>query len=247
MTTPTHKKSLQNIKCISFGGAGWKIFYYYGIMKYLIEFHKSELRRMKIGGASAGAWVALSIILEVDPDKVFEQWSEYVMIQGSNFNPLYSGDTCEQDWKTNIFPLVDNNPSIMNEIKNRWFASICYSFIKWYVPLTSHIKSQVNSVDELQKTLFGTGYVPHITSYKRVNGSHLFHIDGGILNNQPTVESNINTLYISSSKNDIADIYPSMDLSFLSTFALPNRKLRAKMYLTGYIDAAKYFTLRSRL
>ncbi len=241
------KKSLHDIKCISFGGAGWKMFYYYGIFKYLFTFHREYLRSVKVGGASVGAWVALGVILEKDPDEITQQWCQYIKNQRKRYNFLYTGESCQHYWDNFVYPLIENNQQLMNEIHNRWFVSVSYVFPNYYTPVTGCIKQQLTSVDEVYRNLFASGYIPGLTAYVKVSDLCLSHIDGGVTNNQPTIEDSKYTLYISSNKNSNADIKPSINFSSLNTVILPDIKLRELMYKTGYDDAMNYFTIPSKL
>lgn len=157
-----------------FNGAGWKLFYYLGICKYLqMIISKSEMEKLSFEGASAGSWMCLLLITETPAEIAFDYWIKRSEIQRSRKSFFRRFDTNKSLFRMyNLYSIHDKDISRISKRLSIYVTS----------PLLIPKKiSYFKSRKDLFHVLMASTTIPVLTSRKifyRLSGNHYF--DGGI-------------------------------------------------------------------
>lgn len=232
---PKLKKEIQDIKSISFAGAGWKLFYYIGVVKALQEiFPHEQLRNITYAGCSVGSLMSVSMLLNIRAEEIYEEWLQYAHNQRSQkhiLDFLYTKQNCE-----NYF-----NKFINNRCSPHVFQKLAISTTQFNPHPKNKIKTNFKDENHLKECLFRSSYIPIImgNSFFYCNK---FYFDGSITNNQPLNEQTEkeNTLVIST-YGTYSDIYPSTPIPMYWTFYPNSDENNRMLFDLGYRDTIRYF------
>ncbi len=234
----TKIKKLDNIKTISLGGAGWKLYYQIGVLKALEELlgHK-KLLNMNYAGISAGSLISTSILCGMSIDKIYDDWKMMALKQSKKngfLNKLSTKDMFE-DYFDNI---------IEPKINSKHFTQLKYFMTKldlWPLTIKIDFKSNFKDLKHLKRSLFRSGHIPFIGD-KSLYCYDKMYLDGGLLCDQPFFDNDIDSTLCISLSNINADIKPSVHLPLKWMFMI-NEKRIDLMYKLGYEDTLRYFNL----
>ena len=217
---------------ISFSGGSWiGAFYYYGVIKYLME---NDILNQEIItlGASAGSFAATMLlyvqyimitkrinILPVLRKKLFkftESLPEYPMMISKKLTKFLKN-------------LIPYDPHFINFIRNKLFISITENKFLYL----KNILENPKSYDDLIKNLIQSSMVPFFMDIP------FKFLDGGFTNNQPVY--NENTLKINCLFEYKTHIHPSEKTNLIYLYKKPSLKIRNKLIKMGYNDTRNYF------
>lgn len=255
----TIKKNINNIKCLSFQGAGFYCFYYLGIYKKLFEYEQNNniqiLNTTKIIGISSGTWISTIIIAKINPDYAFNVILDFLQHKINNnkdipfTNKYYMGDILDKMF----FNFIDDRLIYCNNINDPCYhyhnnitkrLSISYTTFEKIIPENNMVEN-ISCEESLYKYLYYSSHLPLITSKDLFNDNYYF--DGGISVYKlyhPNYKDN-ETLFIGSYDAYYFDLKPSKKLSLFNMFFFNNNilELAQQLYLDGYNDTGFYFNL----
>ncbi len=229
-------KRIDQIRSISFGGAGWKVFYLIGVVKALQELN-NNIDNLTFSGSSAGGFVALSILCNIPAETTFNELKKLKLIQLSHINPfrkIYTKNTGKIYFDKYIAPVINHTH----------FSRLSLSttrFNYWSLYPTLIMKTNFKSVNHLEESIYRSMYIPLMMGYTPFYCKKLY-FDGGLVCNQPYFDqtSKEDTLTISVSDPN-ADIYPSDNIPFYWLVICPKEEYFDYMYKLGYNDTIRYF------
>ena len=220
------------INTIHFSGAGWRLFYFLGISKFIQEFYTSkEIKKIKFSGASVGSWISLLLITETPSEKAFKYWCNCAKKQRQSksiLDQIYSGESME-----NMYSLFNLSDEIILDInQNQRLNVLINKTSKKFVVNT------FESIEDLFHALMASAFIPLITRkqlfYKYKNQ---FCFDGGLRKN--SFEDPKLLISINKQKYKNNNIYLNKMLGW--SYYPPKRDLADALYSKGYLDSKKYF------
>jgi predicted acylesterase/phospholipase RssA len=236
--TKTQKvyKNINQIESVSFGGAGWKVFYLIGVAKALQELN-NNIHNLTFSGSSVGGFVALSVLCNVPAETIFNEVKQLKLIQLSHINPfkkIYTKNSTKSYFKKLIAPII----------MDTHFSRLALSttrFNYWFLRPTLIMKKNFKSINHIDECIHRSMYIPFIMGYTPFYCKKLY-FDGALMCNQPYFDTTKKeqTLTISLS-NPNADIYPSVEIPFFWFLLCPKEEYFDYMYNLGYNDTINYF------
>jgi hypothetical protein len=229
------KKRIDQINSLSIGGAGWTLFYYFGVIKALNYLYPDKLKEITYSGASAGSWIAVSLAIGIDTNIMLLEWKNYSLNQrmkSSFFERIYTYDSC----KNYFDKYIKNNttPDILQRV------AISTTQLN-YLPF-NNLKKTIRNEKHLFESLIRSTYIPLIMGNTFFSCSKRY-LDGCISNGQPLFDINNknNTLTINTRYMSDADIKPSVSIPLYWTFHPISEKNMDFLYKLGYDDTINYF------
>lgn len=234
-----HRKRLVKINSISFGGGGWRQFYYIGVVKALQELDPDLHEIITYSGCSAGAWACVSMCANIPANDVYQYMYEVCVKKNSETTGLLE----KMRMKESCVAYYENY--VRSKLPDDAFSRILFSTTQLS---SSGVKNKLKTNFRDEKHFFNclmrSSYIPFIMGDSLVY-CHKLYIDGGITMNQPFFQKHNrhHTLIVSVfDDNHRADIYPSEPLSLLHILYPPPPEEAKRMYEMGYRDTLSYFS-----
>lgn len=230
-------KKMKQIESISFGGAGWKLFYLIGVAKALQELN-NNIHNLTFSGSSVGGFVALSVLCNVPAETIFNEVKQLKLFQLSHINPfkkIYTKNSTKTYFKKVIAPIIMDT-----HFSRLALSTTRFNFWDLLHP-TLIMKTNFKSAEHVDECLHRSMYIPFIMGYTPFYCNKLY-FDGGLICEQPYFDTTKKeqTLTISLS-NPNADIYPSAVIPFSWFVLCPKEEYFDYMYKLGYDDTINYF------
>ena len=203
-----------------FGGGCWLACYHIGVYKGMLEKWGDIIYEKKIGGNSAGAIIALGVVLKKSVDEISEAYE--LSVNYSKKNGIFSNSSCHS---LLINKWLDDK-DIYKKLNKKLHIGITYFFSKFT------IINEFNSNQDVIDALHASMHIPYYCSYiKRVNGK--IAIDGGFSKNISKLDEDTFTISLFR-KN--ASLYPSKQFKW-QEIILPIKKNKCKEIIDiGYND-----------
>lgn len=245
------RKRIEEITSISFGGAGWRMYYYMGVVKALNELRPDWYQHVTFAGASMGAWMSISAILGLNLDVVFTSMKQLAISKHNHSNlldRLYIREEMDHFYNTHIKPNI--TPHILHKL------AFSVTKIDKNYKMINKIKKSFKNEQQLYDYLISTAYVPMITGTSFLHKNK--YCDGGLTNNNPLYDNDHKhtTLIVASfpTLSLHADIYPNCtntiipELSFseivvtiVNSLIPPQEPYIDTLFVQGYNDTMAYF------
>lgn len=207
-----------------FGGGCWAGCYHIGVYKALYEKWGDELYTKKFGGNSAGALIALGIVLR-KTSKEIEDMMLIISTKSRKYGMLTNSFYI--DYVLNTW-LSDAND--YHKLNNKLQIGITIFFDKF------ELIDKWNNNQEVIDTIHASMHIPFYTTHiNNVNG-HIA-IDGGFSKDVYKLDENTFTI---SLFNDNACLFPSKKLNFFKCLFPASKEICLKIIKMGYDDTNQY-------
>ncbi|XP_074605906.1 patatin-like phospholipase domain-containing protein 2 [Acropora palmata] len=244
---------------LTFSGCGFLGIYHIGVMSCLKENAVDFLKRVRCyGGASAGAFAAAGLVMDLSIQEVAEPVIRLTnRAKSLSFGPLHPSFQLVQAVRTAFQKMLPDNA---HEIAS---GRLHISLTR--VPdFTNLIVSEFSSKDDLIEALVATSFVPLYSGIFPSIFRGEYYVDGGISDNLPQHFTEGETITVSpfSGENDICpkdtssnDIHielrnTSMQLTFQNFYRFsralfpPHQDILANICRQGYWDALRFLQER---
>ncbi|XP_029192136.2 patatin-like phospholipase domain-containing protein 2 isoform X2 [Acropora millepora] len=244
---------------LTFSGCGFLGIYHIGVMSCLKENAVDFLKRVRCyGGASAGAFAAAGLVMDLSIQEVAEPVIRLTnRAKSLSFGPLHPSFQLVQAVRTAFQKMLPDNA---HEIAS---GRLHISLTR--VPdFTNLIVSEFSSKDDLIEALVATSFVPVYSGIFPSIFRGEYYVDGGISDNLPQHFTEGETITVSpfSGENDICpkdtssnDIHielrnTSMQLTFQNFYRFsralfpPHQDILANICRQGYWDALRFLQER---